>query len=193
MKNLFRCLALSALALPLIASAESFTGSGSLTDTSGQNNDLSFTGLLSQPTFSFSGGDGYVYTDGLTVTAVDSECQRNCSANDGSVSITFNLTSPNPAIPGGGAVTFTGDVNGHTIHWDSNVRSITFSDGWSLLIALTDLNLQGWHSETTLSGSEDVTMTVVDPPVAAPEPSGLTLLGTGIFAAAGLIRRKLTI
>jgi hypothetical protein len=193
MKTLFRCLALSALVLPLIASAESVSGTGSFTDTSGQNNDLSFTGVLGQSTFNFSGGDGYVYTDGLTVTATDSSCQQNCTPNDGSVSITFNLTSPNPAVPGTGAVTFTGDVTGHTIHWDSNVRTITFGDGWSLLIALPDLNLHGWQSETTLSGSEDVTMTVTDPPAAAPEPSSLALLGTGILGAAGLIRRKLAI
>jgi hypothetical protein len=193
MKNLFRCLALSALALPLIASAESFTGTGSFTDTSGQNNDLSFAGLLGQSTFTFSGGDGYVYTDGLTVTATDSDCQQNCSPNTGSVSITFNLTSPNPAVPGGGTVTFTGDVDGHTIHWDSTARSISFNDGWSLLIALPDLNLHGWQGETTLSGSEDVTMTVIDPPAAAPEPSSLALLGTGILGAAGLVRRKLAL
>lgn len=193
MKTLFRCLALSALALPLSAGAESFTGSGSFTDTSGQNSDLNFTGALDQSTFTFSGGDGYVYTDGLTVTATDSDCQQNCSPNDGSVSITFNLTSPNPAVPGAGAVIFTGDVTGHTIHWDSNVRTITFGDGWSLLIALPDLNLYGWQSGTTLSGSEDVTMTVNDPPAAAPEPSSLALLSTGILGAAGLIRRKLAI
>lgn len=185
---MFRCLTLSALILPLIASAESFSGTGSFTDTSGQNNDLSFTGVLGQSTFNFSGSDGYVYTDGLTVTATDSDCQQHCSPNDGSVSITFNLTAPSPA-----SATFTGDVTGHTIHWDSNVRTITFGDGWSLLIALPDLNLHGWQAETTLSGSEDVTMTVIDPPAAAPEPSSLALLGTGILGAAGLLRRKLFI
>jgi hypothetical protein len=44
---------------------------------------------------------------------------------------------------------------------------------------------------STLANGQTYTFTDVTPPAATPEPSSLALLGTGVLAAAGVIRRRL--
>jgi hypothetical protein len=195
MKNLIWSFAVfSALSLPLVAPAETVSGSAVFTDTSGVNNGYSFTGVFDHPTFNFSGGDGFVYTDNLTITAVDVDCHRNCNADADNIAVTLTFTLPNSAtasFAGTGDVTFHGLWNGSTIDWSGNSRTITFSDGWSLLITLEDFTFTDLAWEP-LSGTDNVTMKLSGPAAPTPEPSSLALLGTGILGTAGMLRRKLS-
>lgn len=70
MRHLLRSLiALSALALPLAAHADTFSGTATFSDTSNPfNNATSFSGVFEHSPFSFNGGVGTTFSDDLTIT-----------------------------------------------------------------------------------------------------------------------------
>lgn len=187
---------LSALTLSLVAHADTFAGTATFSDMSGVNNSYNFTGSFAHPSFSFAGPVGTVYTDALDIHLNDVKCHSNCNAPNDALSVTVNFTSPNPAYAGFGGtgdtyLTFFGWITNTDITWSNNSQTVTFNDGSSVLLTLPDFSFSGWGDDC-LSGSEDLTIKVLDPTTATPEPSSLLLLGTGVLGIAGVLRRRLT-
>jgi hypothetical protein len=197
MRHLVRSLAaISALAVASVAHAETFSGTASFTDTSTtHNNDYSFTGSFANPSFSFSGGVGTVYTDALTIYTT-SVSGRNGSASDDTLSVSVGFTLPNPA---NGGFTGTGVFQGvflgtdNTIHWTNNIQTVTFTDGSSLQLSLPDFDYGTFLVFPTGSHTEDLSIKVLSTAAPTPEPSSLALLGTGVLGLAGVVRRKLSV
>jgi hypothetical protein len=184
---------LSALTLPLVAHADTFAGTATFSDTSGLNNSYYFTGSFAHSPFSFSGPVGTVYTDALKIDFNDVKCHSNCSAPDDALSVTVNFTSPNPAtggFTGTGDATFHGWLTDSDINWSNNSQIVTFADGSSVLLTLPDFSFSG-RDDDCLSGSENLSIKVLDPTNVTPEPSSLLLLGTGVLGIAGVLRRRL--
>ena len=128
MRILLRSLAVvSALTLPLVAHADTFTGSVAITDTTHPGY------LLSAATASFGPlveTSPYVFTEDLSL---DFAAGDRSNADGDSVQATLSFTSPNHTS---GDLTSTIDIDGSynnptgSIDWDPNQSStITFTDG----------------------------------------------------------------
>ena len=204
MKSLFRSLvALSALALSGAAYADTFSGTAVFSDLNNPNtNDVVFTGSFANPSFSFSGGAGTIYSNFLTITASTTQGGNGQIQGSDQLSVVLNFTLPNA---NGDSVSGTGTITGNTsnasgtITWNDAI--INFSDGSSLLAHIPDFtfssaNLRDGRT-TTIGGNLDLTVqtdaTVQTTTPAVPEPSSIALMGTGVLAAAGAIRRRIRI
>ncbi len=185
---------LSALTLPLVAHADIFAGTATFSDTSGVNNSYNFTGSFANPSFSFSGPVGTIYTDALKIDLNEVNCHSNCSAPNDALSVVLDFTSPNSATSGFAGtgdtyLTIFGWMTNSDINWSKNTQTVTFADGSSILLTLPNFSFSGWGDDC-ISGSEDLTIKVLDPANVTPEPSSLLLLGTGVLGIAGVLRRR---
>jgi hypothetical protein len=120
------------------------------------------SGSLGSPTFS---GDPSDYP---TMTGMTQTCPAFGSTLGNGLSCTFTVTFSTPNDPG------------ETDH-DSGVTSTTAS----LTYDITGVG-------TGYTASTPVTITVQDPPVSAPEPSSLLLLGSGLLGMLGFGRKRLS-
>ncbi len=194
-----KALLLCALGTALLGSqaiyAETFAGSASFTDLGPNTNKVSFTGVFDDPSFSFSGGTGYVYTDNLNITGYDLNLADKTQSDNLQVSLTFTLPSPeNGTIGGTGTITdtFYGFfwADSDTITWSSNnPATVNFADGSQLSVYIADASFGGFDG-VSWSCDDPVTFTVTNVG-AAPEPGSLALLGTSILGGAGILRRRL--
>ncbi len=192
MRHLLRSLiALSALAFPLAAHADTFSGTATFSDTSNPfNNATSFSGVFEHSPFSFTGGVGTTFSDDLTITTFGGPLGFFASNTD-HIAVSVNFTSPNFAHSGfSGTATdttiFDGIFNGTDIDWNSNSHVVRFNDGSSVRLDLPNFSYGGLF--TPDSGTEDLTITVLTAPT--PEPSSIALLGTGLIGAVGAARRR---
>jgi hypothetical protein len=185
---------LSALAVAVIAHAETFSGTASFTDTSTtHNNGYSFTGSFANPSFSFNGPVGTVYTDALTINTTFPFGFNGFDSSDNlGVVITFILPNPaNSGFNGTGTFSFFGIGTGNDIDWSSNVQVVTFNDGSSLQLSLPNFDYGSFFGFPTGSHTEDLSIKVLSTAAPTPEPSSLALFGTGVLGLAGVVRRKL--
>ena len=185
---------LSALAVAMIAHAETFSGTASFTDTSTtHNNGYSFTGSFANPSFSFNGSVGTVYTDALTInTAFPSGFNGFDSSDNLGVALIFTL--PNAATSGfngSGTFIFYGIGSGNDIDWASNVQVVTFNDGSSLQLSLPNFDYGSFLGFPIGSHTENLSIKVLSTAAPTPEPSSLALFGTGVLGLAGVVRRKI--
>jgi hypothetical protein len=171
-------------------------------DTNNPNtNDVVFTGYFANPSFSFSGGTGFVYSNFLTITASTTQGGNGTITGTDTLSVVLNFLLPTPQ---NGSVSGSGTITGHTSNADGTITwsdsTITFSDGSSLLAHIPDFtfssaNLRDGRT-TTIGGNLDLTVltdqTRQDPP-SVPEPSSIALMGTGVLAAASALRKRLTV
>ena len=107
---------------------------------------------------------------------------------------TFNFTTSDFNVLGGGpSAEFGGTAivkSGSSINGSEGNGIVQFNGTYSSL-SFTTPNFENFYAFTI---GEDATLTDggTPPPPAIPEPSTLVLLGTGILAAAGAIRRRLS-
>jgi hypothetical protein len=193
----------SALALPIAAHADTFAGSAVFTDST-TTNDITFTGSFQNPTFNFTGGTNFVYSDSLAITASSSQGGNgniNPMPPDDVLSILLTFTSPNGTTGTvNGSGTITGHVSAATGEIDWTPTTINFTDGSQLLASILNFNFSGadlsGDKTVTLTGPLDLTV-VTDGSLKstspAPEPGSIALLSTGLLAAAGAVRRKLRV
>jgi hypothetical protein len=193
-----KALLLCALGTALLGSqaiyAETFAGSASFTDLGPNTNKVSFTGVFDDPSFSFSGGVGDVYTDNLNITGYDLNLADKTQSDNLQVSLTFTLPSPETGTIGGtGTITdtFYGFfwADSDTITWsNNNPATINFADGSQLSVDIANASFGGFDG-ASWSCDDPVTFTITNVG-AAPEPGSLALLGTSILGGAGLLRRR---
>ena len=188
-----------ALAIPLAAHADTYTGTVSFTDTDNPNsNDALFSGSFASPSFSFTGVNGTLFTDTLTIIADTSQGGNGQISGNDVLTVQLTFTAPSAS---GGSLTGSGTISGHTdsasgtITWTDS--TITFSDGSSVLAHLPNFSFSNadirGDGKATLAGDLDLTVTIpqTGPLGSVPEPSSIALLGTGLLGAAGAVRRKL--
>ena len=199
--------AVSALGLSVVAHADTFSATPTFTDSSSNNNSYQFTGTFATSPFTFSGGVGSTYTDQLTITSTNTSCTGRfnpCNADSDDIGVTVSFTLPNVtsgSLSGTGGddttynyVLFQGWVPTDTadIDWTSNTKTVTFTDGSSVLLTLPDFEFSTQDPDQPFSGKENLTIQVLSVPTApAPEPSSLVLLGTGLVGLGGAVRRKI--
>ena len=193
----------SALALSSASFADSFSGSAVFNDTNNPNtNDVVFTGSFANPTFSFTGGAGFVYSNFLTITASTTQSGNGEISGTDTLSIVLNFLLPDTS---NGSVNGTGTITGHTSDADGTITwndaTITFSDGSSLLAHLPNFSFDSANlrngGTTTIGGNLDLTV-MADrsrdgDPSPVPEPGSLALMGTGVLAAASALRKRFTV
>ena len=184
---------LAALAVPVLAHADTFAGTASFQD-GGPINGVDFSGSFDQSSFLFSGPVGTTFSDGLTITSTDAHLLNTANTDNLSVSLVFTLPGmASDTITGTGSLkdtfVFIGYIDQNTINWSNNVSYINFANGAQLKASLPDFNFTGFDGYS--QGSENLTLQVTKV-AATPEPSTFALLGTGLVGAVGAIRRKLS-
>jgi len=199
MHSLLRSVAvITALSLPLIAHATPVTYSGTITvvdTTTGVN-------IGSSPD-----GGAFTFTDPNTGTLLDPFVYDfsvdGKIANDDNISLDIAFTAPGS---GSGDLTgedFKGSFIGNNIDWSfPQIDQIDLANGSVAYLTLpnflglssTPLASCGNRSSGDVCGSSDLAVYIADnDPAAAPEPSSLMLLGTGVLGAAGMLRRRLAL
>jgi hypothetical protein len=201
MRFAFRALILvTALAFSSAAFADSFSGTAVFNDLNNPNtNDVVFTGTFDHPSFNFSGGNGTVYPNFLTITASTTQGGNGQISGTDTLSIVLSFVLPDSQNnPMSGTGTITGHTNNAagTISWDDT--TILFADGSSLLAHLPTFSFSAADissGKTAVVGG-NLTLTVMTDGVptttaTAPEPASLALMGTGVLAAASALRKRI--
>lgn len=200
MRFAFRAFILvTALAFSSAAFADSFSGTAVFNDLNNPNtNDVVFTGTFANPSFSFSGGNGFVYSNFLTITASTNQGGNGVISGTDTLSIVLSFVLPDSQNnPVNGTGTITGHTNNAagTISWDD--ATILFADGSSLLAHLPTFSFSaadisngktavvGGNLNLTVTGDRSITTAT------APEPASLALMGTGVLAAASALRKRI--
>ncbi len=188
-----------ALAISSASFADTFSGTAVFNDTNNPNtNDVVFTGTFANPSFSFTGGSGFVYSNFLTITASTTQGGNGIVTGNDTLAVVLNFVLPDPQ---NGSLTGTGTITGHTnnaagtITWSDT--TITFSDGSTLLAHIPDFSFSSANisdgKTATVGGNLDLTVTGdrTITTATAPEPSSIALMSTGVLAAASALRRRI--